>query len=69
MSVLSFGIRGFMPPELASELWDYGSALCVMQRLGAKHHYVHSALNSGRAALPPGLAAFLRRRANLVQSN
>lgn len=56
--------RRDMPLPLKRKLLGYGMSLIVMQRLEAKHHYLHTAVSQGRAVQTPALIALLRRQAN-----
>jgi hypothetical protein len=53
-----------MHDSLLQHLLGYATALYVMQRLEAKHHYLHVDVSHSRAISPPALIAGLRRRAN-----
>jgi hypothetical protein len=62
---LDLWIRGGpLPPRTAVELVLYSSCLIVMQRLEAKHHYLHMQVSRGRASSVPATVAELRRQAN-----
>jgi hypothetical protein len=50
-----------MSPDLRSILMGYCTALIVMQRLEGRHHLVNMRVTRGRALLPAGLFADLRR--------
>lgn len=51
-----------MSSNLRSILFGYCSSLLVMQRLEGRHHLVNIRLTKGRALLPAGLMADLRRK-------
>lgn len=51
-----------MSSNLRSILFGYCSSLLVMQRLEGRHHLVNIRVTKGRALLPAGLMADLRRK-------
>ena len=53
-----------LAPRTKTQLLLYSSCLIVMQRLEAKHHYLHVQVSRGRASSPPATIAELRRKAN-----
>ena len=55
------GRKETMPPALQSLLMGYCSSLIVMQRLEGRHHLINLRVSKGRALLPAGLFADLRR--------
>ena len=53
-----------LAPHTLRQALLYSSCLIVMQRLEAKHHYLHMQVSRGRASSPPATIAELRRKAN-----
>lgn len=63
-NITSWIAGGDLSPDFLTILLEYGSALCVMQRLEQKHHLVNLKLGRGRASTPAAVISGLRRSRN-----